>query len=1232
MSQTEDFVYLKQIDITGFKSFGERTRLQFEPGMVSIVGPNGCGKSNVSDAIRWVLGEQRPTSLRCARMTDLVFNGTDTRKPLGMAEVAITFTDCEGCLETEFNEVTIARRVFRSGDGQFFINRNPCRLKDIQRLFMGTGIGTTSYSVMAQGQIDAILSSRPEDRRAVFEEAAGITKFKADRKEALRKIDYTDANLTRLADVIREVKRQINTLQRQAGKASRYKSLRDQLRALDIYLTRKRLAELDVRLRDLEKSIADLSGRIDVSASFVGESEEASARIHAAISETEERVADLTEKATRADNTYLRAQEVIKVNRQRIEEYKAWAQRDSVEISQIRGQLEQLTLQMESLEQKRILLEKSADAERARLDEAQKIFTAHETQISQTRDALQTMRRDSVDCERGVAETQSRLAAIEAKQREQIMKRERLTSEQRQVADTLKLLEGQLVTLSASLEGFVSERDAVREKLSALVSAREETARELALLQAQLSEIRSESAARQARITLLTDTKEVSGEYPAGSLKLLDPDNPLALDAGMVLGPLAARFDADKTLRPALEAALRFWLDAVIVRDAAGAREIVRRLLGSGKEAATRMIALDPAAECTPPPTPAGLTPLLSHVTVDDEFKTAAARVLGHVFLADSIENLPEKIPAGVSIVTREGVIFHDNGALELWLPENQISSPLARKMLISETRDELAALEKSAAEKSAVVETLNRRSAELAQTVAQTRTELDECSRKAARADGELQSTGRDVARARARFQTVNGEVDGILTATSGDDTLRTELTQKLEQLNQKRTALLEMVTEHSGSLNELEGVFGRLSHNLTECRIALSSSTQQLDHTRTQQRNIQNHIDEQTRTMNGRSQGVTSYEQSIEKLNAEIARLESSLEPMKSEAEALHGKINDTRKERAGLQRNLEKNDAALHERRRELDTARDARSKAEIGMTEARMRRQNNLDHVHDEYGLNAEELAAHPDPEWENGEAPELPAVAAQVAELNRQIQELGPVNLVAIEEYKEHEERYAFLKAQEEDLTESKKQILEFIGDINRKSSELFQQTFDQANANFQEMFTKLFNGGQARLVLLENQEDPLECGIDIIARPPGKRPQSVTLLSGGERTMTAVSLLFAIFKIKPSPFCMLDELDAALDDSNIGRFVQALKEFLEHSQFLIITHNQHTIAASDIVYGVTQQEKGISKVISMRLNDIGKKELEEEAAAPTVQVETKLPSPPKRRKKRARDDDAAVQE
>ena len=1214
-------MYLKQLEITGFKSFADKTRLQFEPGMIAIVGPNGCGKSNVSDAIRWVLGEQRPTALRCAKMPDVVFNGTDSRKQLGMAEVSITFADCEGRLDTDFNEVTITRRVFRSGDGQYFLNKNPCRLKDIQRLFMGTGIGTTSYSVMAQGQIDAILSSKPEDRRAVFEEAAGITKFKADRKEALRKIEQTEANLLRLADVIREVKRQIGTLQRQAGKAQKYKELRDEMRGLDIFLTRRRLAALDIRIRELDTSIHALGEQLITHQEFVSEAENESAHIHGLIHETEERIASITEQAAQADNRFVRAQEVIKVNEQRIEEYRAWAERDNREISETQAQIGQLKLQLESLDQKRQLMKQLAASERAKLEEAQGRFDAHKLQIDQTRTQLQQDRQRSVDCERRAAQIQNTLAEMEARQRELLMKRDRLSSEHRQVQESLALVEQVREEVKGRLDTFRANAESVRERFETLESERSDITAELRALQDETSKMQSEAAAKHAQIDLLTDKNESSDEYAAGSKQLLDPANPLALDPHAVLGPLADMFNAPQDLRLALEASLRAWLDAVVMRDEACARQALAALLSQGTNGAARLVIANETSAVRPD-TPQGLAPLLSLVTISDGFGAAAERLLGHVFLAEKLADVPDPIPAGCSVVTRDGAIFHADGCIELWMPDSQVSSPLARRMLIADTSDTLAVLEEKLTANRRQLESLNARSSELALLINQTRQELDENRRKAAQAEGEFQSVSRDADRARARLQAVGGELETLTTQTSGDEASRTSLKEELQELIVARNDLLEQTAAKSALLQELESVYSELSQNLTECRIQVSSVTQQIEHGAAQVEAIQTRIDELDRTIQGRSRGVMSYDESIQRLTQEIATLEANLDPMRMAAETLHMKIDETRRERAAHQRDLEKTDATLAERRRALDAARDDKSKAEVEIAESRMRRQNQIDHIYNEYGLSADELVAHSDPAWENGEQPPVPEIEERVARLTADIQALGPVNLVAIEEYKELEERYTFLKAQEEDLLKSKQQILELITMINTKSGEMFQSTFEQANANFENMFTKLFNGGQAKLVLLENAEDPLECGIDIIARPPGKRPQSVTLLSGGERTMTAVSLLFAIFMIKPAPFCMLDELDAALDDSNIGRFVQALKDFLAYSQFLIITHNQHTIAGSDIVYGVTQQEKGISKIVSMRLKEIGMKELAVGTPpAPTVSVEDEPPKKSRKKKK-----------
>ena len=829
-------MYLKQLDVLGFKSFADKTRLTFEPGLIAIVGPNGCGKSNVSDSIRWVLGEQKPTALRCSKLADVVFNGTDTRKPLGMAEVSITFADCEKELGTEYHEVTITRRVYRDGSGEYFINKQAARLKDVQHLFMGTGIGTSSYSVMAQGQIDAILSSKPEDRRAVFEEAAGITKFKADRKEALRKIEQTEQNLLREADVLREMKRQIGSLQRQVGKAQKYKELRDELRGLDIYVSKQRIHTYDQELEQNATNRNEVEKAVAEAQEVVTAAEQTAQELHQQVHELEERLQTLASQQAAADSAYQRAQEVIGVNAQRVEEYKSFASRDRIEIEGAKRALEDVKMQAESLEQK------------------------------------------------------------------------------------TQLLTDSLATAKESLQADEAEFNALQEGID------------------------------QKRVEVAQKRNEVKDTTLTGTL-------------------------------------------------------------------------------------------------VDD------AKV-------------------------------KRNDAVETWKAGTTVTTMMSRETLMA--------------------------------------------------------------------------------AVTAAEDELR------------------EMEMRHIP-----------VSQKLTERRIAVSQMEQELSFVGQQSETARNRREELERAVAGREAGIRSYEESIAKLTEESGDLFSQLDELKGKAASFVDLINAERGKRAEMLERITAADQEVAGRRAELDQARDFKGKLEVQAAEAQMRRQNVYEHLQDEYGLFADAVMREPDPEWKKGVVPPLEELEGTVGRLQAEIAALGPVNMVAIDECRELEERYAKEKAQEEDLLAAKAQLLELIGNLNDTSGNMFRTTFETANKNFQTMFTRLFGGGEAKLVLLENEEDPLECGIDIIARPPGKRPQSVTLLSGGERTMTAVALLFSIFMIKPAPFCMLDELDAALDDANIGRFVEQLKEFLAQSQFLIITHNQHTIAGSDLVYGVSQQEKGVSRVISMKLSDLG---------------------------------------
>ena len=1096
-------MYLKQLDIVGFKSFADKTRLTFDPGLIAIVGPNGCGKSNVSDAIRWVLGEQRPTALRCSKLVDVVFNGTDTRKPLGLAEVSITFADCEKELGTDYHEVTITRRVYRDGSGEYLINKQPSRLKDVQHLFMGTGIGTSSYSVMAQGQIDAILSSKPEDRRAVFEEAAGITKFKADRKEALRKIEQTEQNLLREADVLREMKRQIGSLQRQVGKAEKYKELRDQLKGLDIYVSKQRIHDFDQKLELNASNRQEIDKAITEATEVVVAAEATQQQLHNEIHELEERLQSLASEQAAADGAFQRANEVIGVNAQRIEEYRSFAERDGREIADTRRQLEDIKMQAESLAQKTQLLSDSLAAARDALEEAEGVFKASQQKIDALRLEVQTSRTQSVQCDRRAAELRDEIARMEAAAREAIIRNERLAADEAQLKLSVEAADRNLAEIKA-------KADAARELEQTYAEAHAKARGDLDDLRARIEEARDHLGEMQAEVA-------------------------------------------------AKEAQLE------MLKDEAAAKIVLEGILESG-EGDVRMIAVETGREGV---TVAEGERLVDHLPLSEEQRPMAEDLLGDVVLV--------------------------GGAEGKWNLSASVASASGKKSPITEAELSLEELRNRIASAKDVLTNGAEKVSELQAALQEAETRLSEARRAAAQAEGEESMVKRDADTVKSRLASVSAELQSVLQANADDAEKRKQLAQDLEDTIARRDALMDAVATKQDELQMLETENVRESQMLTERRIAASQMEQELSFVGQQSASAEQRLGELQHAIEGRESGIRGYEDSIRRLTEESGDLLQSLDELKARAADCHVRMDEERSRRAGMMERIAAADAEVATKRAGLDQARDFRGKLEVEAAEATMRRQNIYEHLQDEYGLFADAVLREPDPEWKNGVVPPMSELEGKVGRLQAEIAALGPVNMVAIDEYRELEERYAREKAQEEDLIAAKAQIMELITNLNTTSGEMFRSTFEQANKNFQTMFSKLFGGGEARLVLLENEEDPLECGIDIIARPPGKRPQSVTLLSGGERTMTAVALLFSIFMIKPAPFCMLDELDAALDDANIGRFVEQLKEFLVQSQFLIITHNQHTIAGSDLVYGVSQQEKGVSRIISMRLADLGRK-------------------------------------
>ncbi len=1182
-------MYLKSLEIVGFKSFADKTRLEFEPGMTCIVGPNGCGKSNIADAVRWVIGEQSAKALRGSTMQDVIFTGTDARKPMGMASVSITFAGCEGVLQTEYDEVTITRRVFRDGQGEYFLNKTPCRLKDIQRLFMDTGVGTTSYSLMEQGRIDRVLSARPEDRRAVFEEASGITKFKADKKEAIRKLESTEANLLRLADVIREVKRQIGSLQRQAGKARRYQELREELRQLDLFLTCERTRSADTALQALEREIAELGGQAEETHARIQALERQAGELREQITRNEHETTLVLESGVQARSSLQQRREKVETNRQRIAEYEAWRERDTREIDRNQQVVDEQQRAAEGTGRKLASVREQHEEARQKLDGASRTFADHQKAIDESRSRLQRLREKTLETESLISKVQNELIEIESRERSAVLQRERLASEKAQLTRSAELFTQRQEEMVKALGEMGAKASAGLNELRGMEESFAAKTDELRRVRQVHSEVHSQIAARKAQVDVLRESDGAPDRSAGGARLMLDKANPLGVDRAVILGVLADHVEVEEPFRIPLEAVLRDTLDALLMADRDSALGALRKLEEARKGACRLRVAGEAGGAAEGGPADGPGEPLLGHLTCTDAVRPLLTRLVGRVRVVEALAALPSPLPAGVTFATPRGAVLHADGLLEFSMPEPTAASPLGRKNLIKQAEKDLKTLTQQADGYRAAVATLSEDLQGLERSIRETRQHVDEKRRVLAQKEGESQVVSSEARQARERLDTVTFELESLAGQGRSHDERKQALASRVEKLREERDEQGRSVQEQNRDLAALETRHTGLQAELTEHRIRFAELTQEIRHIESQHAAALQRVQELQSAIQGRSAGIDSYRQGIERLSSEISAAEQDwprLEQAVAEAEARAAALRRDRDELGGT---LKQAEAALSGAREQNDAVRTRSSSLEVRRAEDRARRQNQIERVTSEYGVTVHDIIEAPEPQWP-GEKPTADTIETSIAEIRTKIDAMGPVNLIAIEEYKELEERYSFLTAQEQDLVTSKDQLMEMIRKINRTTSEMFRSTFEQVNVNFEMMFQKLFNGGTAKLVLV-NEEDVLECGIEIIARPPGKRLQNVSLLSGGERTMTAVALLFAIYMIRPSPFCLLDEMDAALDEANIGRFVAVLEGFLAQSQFVVITHNRRTIACASCVYGITMPEKGISKIVSMKFHD-----------------------------------------
>jgi len=1192
---------LKKLIMCGFKSFVDRTEMDFDEGISCIVGPNGCGKSNVVDAMKWVLGEQSAKSLRGTEMMDVIFNGSSARRPAGSAEVTLVFDNSDGLLQPAFSDgetsdiVAVTRRLYRSGQSEYLINKAPSRLRDIREMFMDTGLGKDAYSVIEQGRVEAFLQANQDERRAIFDEAAGISKYKARKKEALRKLDRAEQNLLRVNDVLNEVEKRLRSIKYQAGKARNYQTYSHELSELKSLYLLAQYHELSGTRKQLQAKIDAGSDKLSSIQTRINQLETAGSAAEVESVELERTARQLQGQIASMDARITACQERAEMFEQKV-----------VELGQ---QIVSISSRNEELEAK---IEACAnDITRGRED-----LQDTEEEITRLEDQHQTVRQEHAAGELAEANLQTALAEEKAavidllRRTSQLnndiqastIRRENLTARRDRLAQRAGELE-------EALEGLQSERSELQDKASDArgsvetaqdrLDKADENCRKLSdreqALRTQLADARERRSATASRITALTEMQERLEGVSAGVRLVLQAAG--AGDLPGIRGMLGDSVHASVEHAPLVEAALA-GADQWLVCDSFDQLQACGRQINEiiGQSGAVEIVSLDRVApyrcdfdarEC-----PLIVAGAIDWVRFDPSLAPVMWAILGKTMIVADLTDAKTAAEMGTGdlrFVTLNGEVLEPDGRIRMGAA-NRSTGVIARK-------SELAALETSQNQLDERIAELEAQCRDAHDEIQQLdahrqtlRAEISEANTRRVRLEANLAQIDEQIDRTRREQPVIAEDIKGIeqdiATARQQHQQASGELVE-LEQLSERRERETERLENEIAASAQRQGA---LASRLTELRVATAAAEQK----RLALRESLTGLDRQCEQM---KKDLAGGKDEIELLRSRRSDTEQAVQAAREETDRLYTRQQELNVEALDLEETSqglkEKLDAArqgLAQQRKAHDEAAETISAHRVSLGQIDTNVENLIARSQDDLAMDL--LASFAD--YEHDDQRDWDQVKVRIEELTAKIQRLGNVNLDAIGEQEELEKRQEFLSAQLKDIAESRRQLNDLILRINRESHELFVRTFELVREHFQELFRKLFGGGRAD-IMLTDPEDILESGIEIVARPPGKELRKLSLLSGGEKTMTALALLFSIFKARPSPFCLLDEVDAALDEANTERFGNLLADFVQHSQFIVISHAKRTMSMASVLYGVTMQEPGVSKRISVKFEDAGKK-------------------------------------
>ncbi|MBR3795129.1 MAG: chromosome segregation protein SMC [Clostridia bacterium] len=1182
---------LKRLEIYGFKSFADRTVVVFDQGITGIVGPNGSGKSNLSDAVRWVLGEQSAKALRGGKMEDVIFNGTQKRKRLGYCEVSLVFENEDHALPVDFTEVMITRRVYRSGDGEYYINKTACRLRDIIELFRDTGVGKEGYSIIGQGRIGEILSQKSEDRRGIFEEAAGIVKYRTRKEESEKRLANMRDNLSRVEDIISELESQLEPLAKASETARHYLALRDELRVLECSSFVLRSDRAKERIEDAEQMLTGLREAIEQEERRAGElsaardaANEAAQMLEEQVSAAHEQVLDLTrEKEAREGELAMLRAEITRMEKDVL----SLGQEEDVR----RARSEALSGEIERSE-------REALNTRAKITDLQRELHAKETELEAAQEAARVAEEELEAHKSAIIAAMNRLSDVrtsEARLSTMRIELERRGAEAESQREELTIiaerLDEQLAEAKEELEQFRRAESELAENERSIEQESQEAAQKIARIQQAITGVSGQKQAAASRLRVLREMeRDYAGYQQAVKQVLLH-----ARGNTGVRGVVASLMQVPKELERAVEAVLGGALQNVVTSDEYVARDMIAYLRSNKLGRATFL----PMTTITGRTLNQQERQLLSMpgcvgvaselVSFAPEYRGIVENLLGRTVVAENLDAGIEIMRRGrhaFRLVTLEGDVMHSGGSMTGGSSASRMTSLLSREREIKEHE--------------ALLETLDAQIREYEARLEKGEAYRQSIKQRRAKAFEELHQAQIDVSIASERVRTLTQQRENHAGQEQRCDLLRAQIAENLAQIDAQLAGARSTQAGEERTSDEMNRRTGELSDVLYDRREALDLLREQAQGVRltltAKERDLTALTADGARMRRELEEIAAQLGHAHEQREALILRHQQATEQMAegtAQAKECADKLVSAQKElgekqtlRSGQQEKIRSLTQEIDALRETLSQDQDKCHKAEMVLSRTQAELSQMQQRIWDEYELTyagAKDFLKEPF---------DLAASDRRTGEIRREIRAMGPVNVTAVEDYRVCRERYEELSSQRSDLLKAEEDLKGIIDSLQRQMERQFMENFRLMQVYFGETFSRLFGGGQAQLRLLD-ENDVLSCGIEIVAQPPGKKLQLLSLLSGGERALTAIAILFAMLRLKPTPFCFLDEIEAALDDGNISTFADYLRGFSRDTQFVVVTHRKGTMERCDGLYGVAMEEKGVSKMLSVELKDVG---------------------------------------